>query len=660
MGAFLRSSSMADPSRKQGWRNLVRFYRLAVPYWKLVAVSLLAMFIYSAASFNIVLLIGPTLAAFQKAAPPDEAAGGGLAAALAGDQAPAREPAKAQDFLEATKERAERWVRSLGIVRAVESWLWAEVSLKRVAFVLAFIIGPVLLASGFLQEYAQNRAAWHVVADLRVKVFDHLSGLSLRYFSGQRTGEVLSRLTNDIGRTESALGVLFGTALLQPMMLLFFLAGATWKSPHLALVAVAASPLVVFLMGRYGIRVRRYATRTLQKLADVTDSVTQVLNGIRVVKSFHMEEAEREEFRGRNMALLQKAFKLVRTQAWAGVLPEFVLGIRSMSLILLFADHLVRQGKLPLQGMLMCVAYLTLCGGRVRRIVRAYVQLQQSMASVNRVFELIDARPDIEDAPDAVEIDGVHKGVSFDNVWFAYDRIPVLKGVELSVPCGKTYAIVGETGAGKSTMLDLIPRFYDPAQGCVSIDGVDVRRIKRKSLMQQIAIVGQRPFLFNRSIVENIRYGKRDATDEEVVAAARAANIHDFIQSLPEGYNTVAGEAGDRFSGGQRQCITVARAVLKNAPVLILDEATSSLDAESEMLVQRALDNLMANRTTFVIAHRLSTVRHADRIIVLRDGRIVEQGAHEELLQRHGEYQRLYRLQFADTGPGERASEAPA
>jgi subfamily B ATP-binding cassette protein MsbA len=651
---------MADPSSKQGWRNLVRFYRLAVPYWKLVAVSLLAMLVYSAASFNIVLLIGPTLAAFQKAAPPDQAAGGGLAAALAAGQAPAREPAKAQDFLQATRERAERWVRSLGIVRAVESWLWAEVSLKRVAFVLAFIIGPLLLASGFLQEYAQNRVAWHVVADLRVEVFDHLSRLSLRYFSGQRTGEVLSRLTNDIGRTESALGVLFGTVFLQPMMLLFFLAGATWKSPHLALVAVAASPLVVFLMGRYGIRVRRYATRTLQKLADVTDSVTQVLNGIRVVKSFHMEEAEREEFRGRNMALLQKAFKLVRTQAWAGVLPEFILGVLSMSLILLFADRLVRQGKLPLQNMLMCVAYLTLCGGRVRRIVRAYVQLQQSMASVNRVFELIDARPDIEDAPDAVEIDGVHQGVWFDNVWFAYDRIPVLRGIDLHVPCGKTYAIVGETGAGKSTMLDLIPRFYDVAQGSVSIDGVDVRRIKRKSLMQQIAIVGQRPFLFNRSIAENIRYGKRDATDEEVVAAARAANIHDFIQSLPEGYDTVAGEAGDRFSGGQRQCITVARAVLKNAPILILDEATSSLDAESEMLVQRALDNLMADRTTFVIAHRLSTVRHADRIIVLRDGRIVEQGAHEELLHRHGEYQRLYRLQFADTGPGERASEAGA
>jgi len=651
---------MSDSVRRQSWRNLLRFYRLAIPYWKLVAVSLLAMLIYSAASFNIVLLIGPTVAAFEKAAPADQTAGGRLPAVIGADQAPAAEPGKTPEFLQSIRDRAERWVRSLKAVRAVEDWLWAEVSLKRVAFALAFIIGPVLLASGFLQEYAQNRVAWRVVADLRVQVFGCLSRLSLRYFSGQRTGELLSRLTNDMGRTESALGVLFGTAFLQPIMLLFFLAGAMWKSPHLTLIAIAASPLVVFLMGRYGIRVRRHAARTLEKLADMTDSLTQVLNGIRVVKSFHMEEAEREEFRARNRALLRKAFKLVRAQAWAGVLPEFILGVLSMSLILLFADPLVRQAKLPLKSMLMCVTFLTLCGGRVRRIVRAYVQLQQSMASINRVFELVDATPDIQDAADAIDLDGVRRGVRFQNVWFAYDRTPVLKGVDLQVLCGKTYAIVGETGAGKSTMLDLIPRFYDPTDGSVSIDGVDVRRIKRKSLMEQIAIVGQRPFLFNRSIAENIRYGKPDATDEEVAAAARAANIHDFIQALPEGYDTLAGEAGDRFSGGQRQCITIARAILKNAPILILDEATSSLDAESEMLVQRALENLMANRTTFVIAHRLSTVRHAHQIIVLKDGQIVEQGTHEQLLQRRGEYHRLYRLQFADTGPAQHPLEERA
>jgi subfamily B ATP-binding cassette protein MsbA len=243
----------------------------------------------------------------------------------------------------------------------------------------------------------------------------------------------------------------------------------------------------------------------------------------------------------------------------------------------------------------------------------------------------------------------VAKGIRFDHVWFAYDETPVLTDISLFVPCGKTYAVVGATGAGKSTMLDLIPRFYDTARGSVTIDGLDVRKIKRQSLMQQIAIVGQQPFLFNRSIAENIRYGRPDATDDEVAAAARAANIHDFIRSLPEGYQTAAGEAGDRLSGGQRQCITIARAILKNAPILILDEATSSLDAESEMLVQRALENLMADRTTLVIAHRLSTVRHADRIVVLNDGCIVEDGTHEELRNAEGEYCRLYRLQFAPT-----------
>lgn len=661
---------MIDSPSKRNYRNLLRFYGYALPYWKMILLSLAAMVLYSAVSVNAVFLVKPLIRAFrERASAAQEAAPGASPAAYAA-QAPSPEPtAKAAgededeagptDLFERLKARISGWFLRLPGVQQASVWLWHEASLKRLAFVVAVFIGPLFLVSGFLQEYARGRVVWSVLADLRVRVFDRLCRLSLGYFSGQRTGELVSRLTNDITLTQSALKVIFGKIILQPMMLVVFLAAGAWASPQLTVVSLLALPLLALMMGRYGARIRRHATKTLERVADITDSVTQMLSGVRVVKSFNMEDTEKEMFVARNRAQLRRAFKLVWTESWAGVLPVFFMSVMATAGMLLLADYLLNKGLLTLDDMVVCVACLTLASGRVRRIVRAYNDLQRSMAGVNRVLELVDMVPDIQDSPDAVELAGVREGIRFRDVWFAYDRQPVLKGIDLFVPRGKTYAIVGETGAGKSTMLDLIPRFYDTAKGSVDIDGLDVRRIKRKSLMRQIAIVGQHPFLFNRPIAENIRYGKPDATGEEVASAARAANIHDFILGLPEGYGTVAGEAGDRFSGGQRQCLTIARAILRNAPILILDEATSSLDAESEMLVQRALKNLMQDRTTLVIAHRLSTVRHADRIVVLKGGRIVEQGTHEELLQSGGEYERLYGLQFADPADEEVPPDAP-
>jgi subfamily B ATP-binding cassette protein MsbA len=608
----------------------------------MILLSLAAMVLYSAVSFNAVLLVKPIVGALKAPAGVQQP----LAPQAGQEGEPARPLAEAQD-------KAEGWLANLAPVRVARDWLWpqGQASLKRVTALLAFLIGPLFLLSGFLQDYARGRVVWSVLADLRMAVFNRLSGLSLGFFSTQRTGDLLSRLTNDISQTQTALKIIFGKIILQPLMLAFFIAGALWQSWQLTVVAGAVFPLVLFVMGRYGARLRRYARRTLERLADLTDAITQMLNGIRVVKSFNMEEAEREAFRARTQAQLRRAFKLVRSRAWASVLPEFLVGVVATCAVLLATDYLHQRQGLALEETLPCIAFLALIGGRVRRLVKAYNDLQHSTAGVDRIFELIDMQPEIIDGPEAVVIEQVKEGVRFEDVWFAYDQTPVLQGITLFVPQGRTYAIVGETGAGKSTMLDLIPRFYDSTRGTVAIDGLDVRQVTHQSLMRQIAIVGQHPFLFNRSIAENIRYGKPEATDEEVHHAARAANIHDFILSLPEGYATMAGEAGGRLSGGQRQCITIARAILKNAPILILDEATSSLDAESEMLVQTALDNLMADRTTLVIAHRLSTVRHAHRIVVLRDGRIVEQGTHEELLQARGEYYRLYQLQFAQAPP---------
>jgi subfamily B ATP-binding cassette protein MsbA len=646
---------MAEQEPRGKYGNLLRFYRYTLPYWRIIVLCLLAMMVYSSVNLSAIALVRPIVKSLERG---QDAAAEDTGPAVTGGDSAGNEAETIEGRL---KERATGWFPQLKIVRDAAQWLWGTPSLKRVAFVLVAVIGPLFLLSGFLQEYLQGRVVWSVLAQVRVDVFNRLSSLSLGYFGGQRTGELVSRLTNDISNTGTALKIVFGTLFLEPIMAASFLAGAFWASWQLTVVSLLAAPVFVILMRGFGRRIHRHATKTLERLADVTDSMTQLLSGIRVVKAFNMENAERRDFRDRNKAQLQRAFKLVRSRALAGVLPEFFVVTVPTAVTLLVADQLLGRGRLTIDNMLMCCTCLALVGGRFRRIVKAYNDLQASMAGVDRTFELLDTTAAIEDSSDSLELTRVEEGIRFDGVWFAYNGAPVLKGLDLFVPSGKQYAIVGETGAGKSTMLDLIPRFYDTTRGAILIDGIDVRRIRRDSLMRQIAIVGQHPFLFNRPIAENIRYGKPAATDEEVVAAAKAANIHGFISRLPDGYQTNAGEMGSRFSGGQRQCLTIARAILKDAPILILDEATSSLDAESEMLVQTALSNLMRGRTTLVIAHRLSTVRHADCIIVLKDGRIAEQGSHEELLAAEGEYHRLYRLQFAGTEPeGSDAEPGPS
>jgi len=637
---------MARSSDRANYRNLLRFYRFAVPHWKMVAVAAVATVAYAASTGAGVMMVAPLMRALG-------AGDGGPTVAFepAPQQPEAMPPApeglEPANPLKSYRARLVRWVTSRPPVQKVIAWLSPGSDPKKVAFLIACVIGPLVVISRFAQVYAHRRVVWSIMVDLRMAFFERLSQFSLGYFSRQRTGELLSRLTNDINSTQMALKVLFEKILSEPLRLVAFFCVALYSSWQLTLLAHVTFPPVLYLLTRFGRRIRRYGAKNLEKLADVTDAVTQMLSGIRVVKAFHMEGAEIEGFRERNRDQLRRALKLVRYRALAESLPEYFY-LLPAALIVLVGARLVSQGDLTAPRIVQCMAALGLMAGPTRRIIKAYSDLQSSMPGVNRLFELLDTRPAIEDADEAVDIDGVRQGITFRDVWFAYDREPVLKGINLEAPAGHIYAIVGETGAGKSTMLDLIPRFYDVTSGAVLIDGIDVRRITRSSLMKQIAIVSQHPFLFNRSIAENIRYGKPDATDEEVMEAARAANIHEFIESLPQGYQTNVGETGGRLSGGQRQCVTIARAILKNAPILILDEATSSLDAQSEMLVQRALNNLMKNRTTFVIAHRLSTVRHADRIIVLKDGRIIEQGTHEELLRKGGEYERLYRIQFAD------------
>jgi subfamily B ATP-binding cassette protein MsbA len=450
-----------------------------------------------------------------------------------------------------------------------------------------------------------------------------------------------------------ALQFLFGEVLLSPMKIAISLAVAVYSSWQLSILCLVGMPVVALIVKHFGRRVYRHTRKSLKQLADLTDAMNQMFSGIYVVKAFQMEGTEVSEFKRSNAEQLRQMCRLVKNRALASGIPEamYVVGT---AVFFIVGNRLMLRGDLDVGRLATFAAAMVFMSQPLRTLSKGYSRLQEALAASDRLFELYELPVDSPDAPDAVELKGVTEGVNFRQVTFSYEPgQPVLRDVSFFAPAGSVIAVVGETGSGKSTLLNLIPRFHEPDGGAVEIDGVDVRQMRRESLLSQIAIVSQHPFLFNRSIGENIGYGRPGATEAQIEEAARLAGIHEHVASLPEGYRMPAGERGGFLSGGQRQCITIARAILKDAPLLILDEATSSLDSASEELVQEAFGNLMRGRTTFVIAHRLSTVRNADMIVVLRRGRVVEVGSHEELLAREGEYHRLYMIQFQDRASDE-------
>ncbi len=482
--------------------------------------------------------------------------------------------------------------------------------------------------------------------DIRNHLCEHILPQSLSYFENRKSGELISRLTNDITATQFGLSILFDSVLLQPMRLLCGLGLAFYFTWTLSLFTFILFPLVIIPVLVFGRKIKKYGSKSLMHLGELTDAMREMFSGIRIVKAFKMENEEIVEFKKLNSRFFKRMMQTVKAKALNTSTTEFIYSL-GLAAIIIVGGYVITTNKISpgsLGGFVTVTAFLILPS--VKKLAKSYAKLQESLAGASRVFELLDQHPSITDNPDAIELEKIEKTVSFKNVNFAYDSIPVLKDINLTVEKGQIIAIVGESGAGKSTMLDLVPRFYDPLSGAIEIDGTDIRLLKRDSLLEQIAIVSQQTFLFNRSFKDNILCGRRDASLEEVEDAAKAANIHDFIISLPDGYDAIVGEQGVKLSGGQRQRVTIARAILKNAPILILDEATSSLDSESEMLVQEALDNLMKDKTTFVIAHRLSTIRHADRIVVLKNGCLVETGTHDELIEKEGQYKKLYRIQF--------------
>ncbi len=510
-------------------------------------------------------------------------------------------------------------------------------------FAIAMVIAVLLGSFNFFMFYLARALVTRMCVDIQNILAEHLLTLSIRYFNQERRGELFSRLTNDLNQLQAVLMLILSDVLIQPLQLVVLVGAAVYVSPPLSLSIFVLAFTVVIPVRYFGKKIRRSARSRQGSIANVFEAMQQMFAGIRIVKAFRREQYEMERFREKTTEYLDTSLRVVRDRTASRSIMEFVNDV-TIPFVLLVGGLLVvnHTWGLDLGSFGEFMVLVVMMYMPAKTLASSYNTLQDAIPSVDRVFEILDTRAEIGETKDAVALGKLTDAIRFEDVTFGYlEGVPVLRDVKFEAKAGEVTAIVGPTTAGKSTLVDLIARFYDPTRGRVTIDGVDLKQAKLSSLLDKIAVVTQDPFLFNDTVKENIRYGRLDATDAEVEAAARAAKIHDDIVLMPQGYDTNVGERGAKLSGGQRQRITIARAILKNPEILILDEAMSSLDATTERRVQEALEELEHGRTTFAIAHRLSTVQHAHKILVLCEGRLVEEGRHEDLVARGGLYASL-------------------
>lgn len=521
---------------------------------------------------------------------------------------------------------------------------------QRVLSYLPFVIIGVFALRGFLnfgQSYLTDYVGLRIINDVREAINRHLQSLSLSFFQRHPTGTLISRATNDVSLVRSALTDSVASIMRDSTSLIALIVVAFLKDWMLAMIAFVVFPASVLPVTRLSKKIKRFTKRGQVAKGDLTNLLQESIQGNRIVKAFGMEEYEIGRFREENQRVFKQSIRACRAQAVVTPAMELLASLAIGAVVWYGGSSVIEGGRTQGEFMAFMTA-MFLMYQPFKHLTRTYSTIQQGIAGAERIYEVLDVESEIKDRPEASPAPAFSQMIEFHKVGFGYGGKLVLSNINLKIRAGEMVALVGVSGVGKSTLADLMPRFYDVTSGKITIDGVDIRDVSLRSLRSQIGIVSQHTFLFNDTVKNNIAYGDPSRDMDHIVAAAHAAHAHDFIIAMPQGYDTIIGEMGMRLSGGQRQRMAIARALLKDAPILILDEATSSLDTDSERLVQKALENLMTRRTTLVIAHRLSTIRKATRIVVLVDGSIVEEGTHEELLDLKSEYSRLYTLQFLE------------
>ena len=620
-----------------------RLLRYLLVYWQRVLLALVAIVIYALLSGLSVTLVVPFLDNLFQTSPGREAPAGDPGGSAELGARIEDELAQSSGFLQGLQAKKD------GALSGARNWLDRGDSGERLRRILAIIFLTFFFKNvfGYAEAFLVHALEQRCLYDIRGQLYGKMQTLPLRFFDGQQTGVLISRVVNDVNVLRGAIIGSTAVILRNGLMILAFLAIILETNWRLALATLIIVPPNAWLLRRLGKLLQRDSTRIQERMGEMAGRIQETVTGARVVKAFGQEDKEQGRFRAINWDYYASSLRLRALGALSGPLTE-MLGTLSVVIIVGYGGHQVLRGQLPASHLILFVTAVLSIAGPLKKVAEQNQVLQEGTAAGRRIFGILDLDGEHSQLTDGADPGPLRDAIRYESVGFEYEAgIPVLTGIDLTIPKGKVVALVGPSGGGKSTLADLLPRFYEPGAGAITMDGRDVRDFSLRAWRGKMGIVTQDVILFNDSIRANVAYGRPDATQTEIEAAAVAARAHDFIVNAPQGYDTVIGERGMQLSGGERQRLAIARAILRDPEILIFDEATSALDTESERLVQEAIERLMANRTTLVIAHRLSTIQGADRIVVIENGRVAEQGSHGELLERGGIYRQLHEMQFA-------------